>query len=294
MVGATSAYALLLTNCSAQVLLVDKFEKAAIGQALDVADASLTLPGNCSKGTFKEAGQSDVVVITAGLPQAAGQSREDLLKANADVMREICLEMQPMRKDLKILVVTNPVDTLTHVVQKFSGLPRNQVFGSGTHLDSCRLRGHLSHLLKVHPSSIHASVLGEHGDRQFVAWSQATVGLQPILSHPKMKDINRDEIMEAVMKKAYTIIDAKRSTYFGIGMCVAQIVRAILGNSYEVLNLTHYSQKEDLYFSWPCSIGHNGIDQSFDTELDSEEKKRFNVALAAIKSMRDIVDAKHD
>eukprot|EP01056_Protomagalhaensia_sp_Gyna25_P005776 Protomagalhaensia_sp_Gyna_25__5775@NODE_842_length_2521_cov_412_135375_g664_i0_p2_GENE_NODE_842_length_2521_cov_412_135375_g664_i0NODE_842_length_2521_cov_412_135375_g664_i0_p2_ORF_typecomplete_len203_score44_12Ldh_1_C/PF02866_18/2_6e29Ldh_1_N/PF00056_23/9_8e08_NODE_842_length_2521_cov_412_135375_g664_i013942002 len=194
-------------------------------------------------------------------------------------------QMQPIKPTMKVLVVANPVDVLTFLAQKYSGLPKNQVIGSGTHLDSGRLRLHLSEMLEVHPSSIEAYVLGEHGDRQFVGWSTATIGGAPLLKHPKMQGVDLDDIVKQVALKAYTIIDAKRSTYFGVGRCVASIVESLLHNQSKVFPICVYNKKFEAYVSWPTSVGSDGAEQVYDVPLNEAECKKMQIAVDAIKEM---------
>ncbi|EZG70462.1 L-lactate dehydrogenase [Gregarina niphandrodes] len=267
MVGAATVNALILKGVAAELLIVDVAPKAAEGQALDIADASSTPPGRPS------------------YPQKPGEPRSKLLGTNKSIMNDICTQMQPIRPDMKILVVANPVDVLTHIVWQSSKLPKNQVFGSGTYLDSGRLRSQIASMIDVHPQSINAYVLGEHGDRQFVAWSAARIQNTPLLDHPKLKGIELDSIRQEVMRKAYAIIEAKRSTYFGIGMCSATIAESVLNNTQEVYPLVHWVEAHQAYISWPCTVGSNGVDQSFDVPLNEQEQKALGVAVAAIKDM---------
>eukprot|EP01054_Gregarina_sp_Poly1_P002812 Gregarina_sp_Poly_1__2811@NODE_1781_length_3339_cov_73_424817_g1159_i0_p1_GENE_NODE_1781_length_3339_cov_73_424817_g1159_i0NODE_1781_length_3339_cov_73_424817_g1159_i0_p1_ORF_typecomplete_len328_score48_52Ldh_1_N/PF00056_23/7e37Ldh_1_C/PF02866_18/3_4e30FAD_binding_3/PF01494_19/0_4FAD_binding_3/PF01494_19/1_2e03_NODE_1781_length_3339_cov_73_424817_g1159_i01361119 len=285
MVGAATGYALTLLNVPAEIILVDVIDIAAKGQALDIADASFDSQAKIRPGTFVDAGQSDVVVISAGYPQKPGETRAQLLSKNRDIIKSIMNQMQPIKPTLKILVVANPVDVLTHLAQKFSGLPKNQVIGSGTYLDSARLQMHLSEMLEVNPNSIRAYVLGEHGDRQFVAWSTATIAGSPLLAHPKMKDVDLDAIVKQVAAKAYTIIDAKRSTYFGVGRCIASIVESILHNQSRVYPICVYCDKYGSYISWPATVGADGAEHWFDVPLDGDEEQRMSVAVQAIKEM---------
>jgi L-lactate dehydrogenase len=285
MVGAATVNALILKNVAAEVLIVDVVAKAAEGQALDIADASFNSPGVVRVGSFAEAGQSDIVIITAGYPQKPGEPRSMLLGNNKSIIKSICEQMQPIRPDLKILVVANPVDVLTHLAWQYSGLPKSQVFGSGTYLDSGRLRSQIASMVDVHPNSINAYVLGEHGDRQFVAWSSSTIQNSPLLEHPKLKGVELDSIRQEVMRKAYAIIDAKRSTYFGIGMCSAKIAEAVLNNTLEVFPLVHWVDAQQAYISWPCSVGSKGVGQTFPVPLNEPEDKALKVAVEAIKDM---------
>ncbi|KAJ2779086.1 hypothetical protein H4R18_004214 [Coemansia javaensis] len=283
-VGATIAFALLAKGVSVEVLIVDKADNAAHGQAMDIDDASFSLPGTCRIGTFQEAGQSDVIIVTAGARQKPGESRSSLVDRNYEIIGSIMESMKPIRPTARILVVSNPVDVLTDIAQKTSGLPRNQVLGSGTYLDTGRLRNELSVITGVSSTSIHAYMLGEHGDNQFVGWASATIGGQPLLSHPKMAGVDREAIHERVRRKAYEIIEAKGSTYYGIGLCAANITEALLYNTSQVYSVTNYVERFGCYMSWPAAIGRGGVEQSFEVRLDDAEKKQFDVALDAIKS----------
>ncbi|KAJ3334899.1 hypothetical protein HDU93_007073 [Gonapodya sp. JEL0774] len=185
-VGAAIAYACMLRGVPAEILLVDIVEDAVKGQVLDLSDAQFVQNVKVKQGSFPEAGQSDIIIITAGAKQKPGESRIE-------------------------------VDILTSLAQSLSGLPSSQVFGSGTFLDSERLRVYIAEKLKVSETSVHAFALGEHGDSQFIAWSAASVGGAPVLNFPEFKDADLAAIQKSISHKAYDIIALKGATYFGIG-----------------------------------------------------------------------------
>ncbi|KAJ1825757.1 hypothetical protein LPJ63_003049 [Coemansia sp. RSA 2711] len=284
-VGSATAFALIAKGVAAEVLIVDVVDKNAMGQALDISDASFMMPGTCRKGTFKEAGQSDVIIVTAGSAQQPGEPRSNLIDRNHKIIKSIMDSLQPIKSTAKILMVSNPVDILTDIAQKTSGLPRRQVIGSGTYLDSGRLRNELSEITKVSPTSIHAYMLGEHGDNQFTAWSSARIGGRPLLEHPAMQDVDLDKIYEKIQRKAYVIIDAKGSTYYGIGICAATLAEALLNNTSQVFPVVNYVEEFDCYLSWPAAIGSDGVEQSFDANLNDEETKKLQKAIKAIKDV---------
>ncbi|KAJ2235113.1 hypothetical protein H4R99_008149 [Coemansia sp. RSA 1722] len=286
-VGAATAFALIAKGVPAEVLVVDVADQAAQGQALDISDASFMMPGTCRKGTFQEAGQSDVIIITAGARQQPNEPRSNLIDRNYKIIKSIMDSLQPIKPTAKILMVSNPVDVLTHIAQKTSGLPRRQVIGSGTYLDTGRLRNALSQITGVSPTSIHAYMLGEHGDNQFTGWSAARIGGRPLLDHPKMKDINLDDIYTNIQRKAYEIINAKGSTYFGIGICAATLAEALLNNTSQVFPVVNYVESFGCYMSWPAAIGSDGVEQSFDVKLNDVESKKLDVAINAIKEICD-------
>ncbi|KAJ1953801.1 hypothetical protein EC988_002786 [Linderina pennispora] len=282
-VGAAAAFALIAKGVPAEVLIVDVVDKAAQGQALDISDASFLKPGTCRKASFQEAGQSDVIIVTAGARQQPGEPRSNLIERNYKIIKSIMDSMQPIKPSAKVLMVSNPVDVLTHIAQKASGLPVNQVIGSGTYLDSGRLRNALSEITGVSPSSVHAYMLGEHGDNQFTGWSAARIGGRPLLDHPKMQGVDLESINEKIMRKAYDIIDAKGSTYFGIGICAATLAEALLNNTSQVFPVVNFVEKYGCYMSWPAAIGASGVEQAFDVPVNAAEAKKLEVAVNAIK-----------
>ncbi|KAJ2162636.1 hypothetical protein GGF46_000509 [Coemansia sp. RSA 552] len=282
-VGAATAFALIARDVPAEVLIVDIAKEAAEGQALDIGDASFMMTGTCRYGTFEEAGQSDVIIVTAGVRQQPGEPRSKLVDRNYKVIKSIMDSLKPIKPSAKILMVSNPVDVLTDIAQRTSGLPRKQVIGSGTYLDSGRLRNALSEITGVSSTSIHAYMLGEHGDNQFTGWSSARIGGRPLLEHPRMKDINLDDINTKIQRKAYTIIDAKGSTYYGIGICAATLAEAMLHNTSQVFPVVNYVESFGCYMSWPAAIGSDGVEQSFDVNLNGEETKKLDIAVNSIK-----------
>ncbi|PVU90488.1 hypothetical protein BB559_004589 [Furculomyces boomerangus] len=285
-VGAAIAFALVVMQIPAEVLLVDVTEEVAKGQALDISDAAHLSCAKCRVGTFEEAGQADVIIITAGARQNPGESRSNLIDRNYAILKSIITKISPIKPTAIILMVSNPVDILTSIAQKLTGLPKNHVLGSGTFLDSGRLRNHLSNLLKISSSSIHANMLGEHGDSQFVGWSTATIAGAPLLDHPIMENIDLDKVEKEIANKAYSIIDAKGSTYFGIGMHVAVLTRSILNNDLRVFPVSNYHEEYDTYLSLPAVVGASGASR-VDIQLNSRERTLLQESAKKIKDICD-------
>ncbi|KAG1106121.1 hypothetical protein G6F42_016877 [Rhizopus arrhizus] len=175
-VGASLAYALMFKNICSEILIVDVSPDIVKAQVLDLADAASVSHTRIRGATPEEAGQADIIVITAGAKQRDGEPRTKLIERNYRVLKNVIGSMQPIRQDAVILMVSNPVDILTHIARKLSGLPASQVIGSGTYLDTTRLCVHLGEIFDVNPQSINAYVLGEHGDSQMIAWNAATIG----------------------------------------------------------------------------------------------------------------------
>lgn len=193
--------------------------------------------------------------------------------------------MKPIQKDAIMILVANPVDVLTHIAQKLSGLPRHQVFGSGTFLDSSRLRGFLAKKLNVSPSSIHAYVLGEHGDSQFIAWDSATVAGKPLLSFPEVQSLDKDQVAKEIAGKAMEIIKLKGATYYGIGACTAMLCEAILLNKREIRPLSVYVDSLGAVLSLPAKIGAKGIEQVYNMPLSKAEREKLNKSAEKLKSI---------
>jgi L-lactate dehydrogenase len=278
-VGASVAYAAMLRRLPATLHLVDIDQRVVEGQVLDLSDASFLTCTNVRAGTWRDAGDADVIVITAGAKQKPGETRADLLGRNTHILKNIIDSMQPINPHAVMILVSNPVDVLTQVAQQISKLPPNQVFGSGTYLDSMRLRKHLSTLLDIHGNAIHCYVLGEHGDRQFIQWSSAHIGGTPL---DKFDHLDKEHVHQTVMKKAYAIIDKKGATYYGIGACVAQILDGVVNDQKDVKCVSCYVERYGVTLSVPAVIGRKGILRVIDVDLSSDEEEKMKVAAVAV------------
>ncbi|KAJ9635912.1 hypothetical protein H2201_000093 [Coniosporium apollinis] len=268
-VGSTIAYSLILLTVAGEILLVDPKEDVRDAQVQDLSDA--TFHGNTSTriraGTHKEAGQCDIVVITAGAKQKKGESRTDLIGRNLKILGSAIEDMKPFAKDTVLLLVANPVDVLTYFAQKFAGLPREQVIGSGTFLDSARLRGMLA-------------------DKADVAWSNASIGGVPIEQAVSDLQIDRAAMAEDTKNKATAIMESKGATAFGIGGVAASICKSILFDQKNIRPISHY--REDLQFclSFPVVLGRKGVVRTVPMPLSEEEDKALK---RSAESLREIV-----
>ncbi|KAI8612375.1 lactate dehydrogenase B [Chytriomyces sp. MP71] len=286
-VGATIAYACVLHKVCSEMLLVDVVAEAARGQVLDLSDAAFLSSVVVREASFAEAGNADVIVITAGAKQRPDESRQSLIDRNQHIMESVLSRMQPIQPNAILLIVANPVDILTVIAQRLSGLPKKQVFGSGTFLDSARLRLRLSQLLNVSETSVHTYVLGEHGDSQFVAWSTASVAGLPLLSFPAIQALDRDALEKEISRKAYEIIKLKGATYFGIGACVASICQCIFLNSRHVRPVSVWVDKYGVCLALPSVIGSRGIEQVMDVSLNESEQQKLETSVASLKAVVD-------
>lgn len=287
-VGASLAYALMFKNICSEILIVDINPDIVQAQVLDLADAACVSHTTIRGASSEEAGQCDIIVICAGANQKEGEPRTKLIERNYRVLKNVFGGMQPIRQDAVILMVANPVDILTHIARKLSGLPPNQVLGSGTYLDSTRLCVELGNLLSVNPQSIHAYVLGEHGDSQMIAWSSATIGGQPISTFPEYEELDRKAIERKVAGKAMEIIKLKGATFYGIGACAADLVHSIVLNKKVVHPVSVYCEKYGVTLSMPAKIGWEGIQHVYDVPLSKEEEERLVQSAEALRSIQDL------
>jgi L-lactate dehydrogenase len=271
-VGSTTAYALMLKNIVAEILLIDINKQRCIGEFLDLSDAlAFNFTSKIREATLAEIAAADIIIITAGIAQKPGQSRVDLLKTNKKIMDEICKDLTPLNPQAVIIVVTNPVDLLTLHVQQIVNHPRTQIFGSGTYLDSQRLRLMLALKFNVALENVQTYILGEHGDTQFPAWSLTQIGGKPILSLKELSQQDLVNIADEVKQKAYNIISCKGSTFYGIAACVASICESIIFDQERIIPVSMYDEEFGICLSMPCIIGQTGIEKRFSIPLDKNE-----------------------
>lgn len=283
-VGTTVAYALILRNVCAQVMLVDIDEHRCQGQALDLADA-LSF-SNCSKieaVSPQKAAQADIIIITAGKPQQKGQPRSELLETNRAVIKQIVGQLQPINPKAVLIVVTNPVDSLTLYTQRISSLPREQVIGSGTLLDSQRLRTLISQRLFVAEESIHAYIVGEHGDSQFPLFSSAHIAGTPLTNFLELREL--EKYAQAAKQKVYDIIACKGFTNFGVATCVAAMCENIIFDQNRIMPVSCYNKEYDICMSILATIGASGVSQAFMPPLNDHEEEFLKISVENLLNM---------
>ncbi len=290
-VGASIAFALLNQRTAVnEIVLTDIIASDAEGEAMDLRDALAVSPSyvKISHGTYKDARDCDVVVITAGAAQKPGETRMALLKKNVNILKGMIEQIMASGFNGIFLVVSNPMDVLTYFTYKFSGLPAEKVLGSGTVLDSARLRTRIASYLDINPKSVHAHQIGEHGDTELTLWSLADVGGQPITELLPAKV--RSDISDFVKNEAYDIIDKKGATYYGIATCVAQILNAILNDEHRVLAVSSLDPFSNTSFGFPSVIGRSGVIRRLDLTLSEKEgvalQKSINALKKAISSIK--------
>lgn len=295
MVGMSYAYALLNQNICDELVLIDINEKRAKGEAMDLAHGLPFAPSSMKikSGGYNDCTDADMVVICAGAPQAEGETRRDLLQKNYNVFKSIVNPIVSSGFNGVFLVASNPVDIMTHLVYSLSGFPAGRVMGTGTTLDSARLRHMMSDYFSVNPRNVHAYVIGEHGDSEFVAWSNASVSVNSLteLEHKYpnlMEDMNR--IAVEVKQSAYEIINAKGATYYGIGMVLARLTRAVLFDENSIFTVSTYLKGEygekEIYVGVPCVVNRNGVREVYNMQLNESEKKKFSVSCKYLRDMK--------
>ncbi|MBR3052114.1 L-lactate dehydrogenase [Candidatus Saccharibacteria bacterium] len=290
-VGASIAYSIINQRTAInEIILTDIIAKDAEGEAMDLRDALAVAPSyaKISSGTYQDARDCDVVVITAGAAQKPGETRMELLEKNVNIMKGMIEQIMASGFNGILLVVTNPMDVLTYYAYKFSGLPSERVIGSGTVLDSARLRARVASYLNVNPKSVHAYQIGEHGDTELTMWSLADLGgqsLTKLLDKP-----TRVGISNFVANEAYDIIEKKGATYYGIATCVVDILNCIFNDELRVLPVSSYDHFSDTSFGWPSVVGRTGVQRRLDLKLSEHEgielQKSINALKKAISSVR--------
>ena len=284
-VGATFAYAMAQNGAAEEICLIDLNEELCKGQVLDLAHGLPFYPTiDIYAGTEEDYADADVIVITAGAAQKKGETRLDLLKKNSAIIEGIVDQITAQDSKATIVVVTNPVDILTKIALERSGWDRGRVIGSGTVLDSSRFKFLLSEFFDVYVGSIHAYILGEHGDSEFAAWSMANISGVQLDEYSKQLGIDnwpekKKEIEQEVRDSAYHIIDYKGATNFGVGLALVQIVSAILKDQRRVLTVSYHLEDEyninDICLATPCLISQNGVESIVGTELTEKEQKKL-------------------
>jgi len=294
-VGATFAYALAQSGAADSICLVDKNQKLVDGQVSDLSHGLPYYPSvSIYSGSPEDYGDAQVIVITAGAAQNPGETRLDLLKRNAGIIEGIMDEIIEQQSRAVVVVVTNPVDVLTQVALQHSRWPRSHIFGSGTVLDSARFRYFISQEVGIDVKSVHAYILGEHGDSELPAWSMTNVGGIPIQQYIQENGLQdswpqkSQRIFEAVKNSAYHIIDYKGATNFAVGLAIVRIVQAILRDSHSVLTVSFQLRGEygleDICLSVPCVVSRDGIEKVLVADLSEAEQKALHHSASVLKA----------
>lgn len=296
-VGSASVFALMESGLFSQIAMIDSDKAKAEGEAMDISHGiPFARQMKIYAGDYEDVMDAAVVIVTAGANQKPGETRLDLVKKNVGIFKQIIPEIAKRDFQGILLIVANPVDVLTAVAQKLSGLPENRVIGSGTVLDTARLKYRLSEHLGVDSKSIHAFIIGEHGDSEIAVWSSANVSGVPLSDFCELRghmhhDEAEEEIAQKVKNSAYEIIERKHATYFGVAMAVKRICEAIVRDEKSILpvsaRLHGQGGLEDVVLSVPCVVGADGIETIVPISLDDDERIKLHESASILKKMVD-------
>lgn len=294
-VGAATAFALMMRGVARKITLVDIDEKKSYAEATDIAHAAPFAYANKVKsGNFEDLCGCEVVIVTAGANQKKGETRTDLLERNVKIFADIIPKVVENAPNTTLVIATNPVDVMTEVALKLSVFPITRVIGSGTILDTARFRTDLGYHLGISPKSLHANVLGEHGDSEVLCWSNGDGGTIPLeklaleLNKPFTDEV-KNRIDDDVRNAAYKIIDGKGATFYGIAGGLCRICQAISTNEYAILTVsTHHKEVlgiKDVSISMPTVIGKRGVHDVLYPQLNEEETKALTTSIEKMKNL---------
>jgi len=294
LVGATTAFSLITQGVCDEVIMIDINAERAYGEMLDLQDSIEYLNRNVKikTGTYEDCGDVDIIVITAGAPPKPGQSRLDTLELSAKICKSIVDPIMASGFDGIFIVISNPVDMITHYVQFLSGLPKNQVIGTGTAIDSARLKNMIAQLVNVDPRSVHAYSMGEHGDSQMVPWSTVTVAGKPfydVIADNKelVGDVNLDELVLKTAKEGWEIYNRKGTTYYGIATACAGVIKAILNDENRIIPVSTLLEGEygesGIYAGVPTILNRTGAADVLEIHMTPGELARFKESVAVIR-----------
>jgi len=294
-VGSTCAFALMESGVFSEMVLLDVNTDRAEGEALDISHGlAFASPMDIYAGNYDDIADAGVIIVTAGANQKPGESRIDLAARNVEIFRSIMSEIKKRKCRGILLIVANPVDILTYAAIKLSGIPEQRVIGSGTVLDTGRLKQILSERLMVDPRNVHVRILGEHGDSELIAWSSAHVAGIPLEDFFNMRldgsyESFREDVSDLVRNSAYEIINKKNATYYGIAMAVTRICETIARDEKSVLSVSNIMQGEygitDVALSTPCIVGKEGIEVRMPPSLNFLEQSQLKSSAEQLKAV---------
>lgn len=283
-VGMSYAYALLNQRSNVQELvLIDLNKERIIGEAMDLNHCLAFAPTKMQikAGDYSDCKDAKIVCIAAGANQNVGETRMDLINKNSVIFKSIVEKVMQSGFNGIFLIATNPLDIMTYLTCKYSKLPYNRIIGSGRSLDTARLRYMIGDKLNINPKNVHAYVIGEHGDSEFVPWSNASVGLQNIKDFLNDQELN--DIYTDVRDAAYDIINRKGATCYGIGMCLVRITNAILGDENSIITVSTYDEDNNIFLGLPTILNSDGVREKVYVNLNEEETKKLQKSVDTIK-----------
>ena len=283
-VGMSYAFTLLNQNTNVnELVLIDINKDRIVGEAMDLNHCLAFSPSKIDirVGDYTDCKDAKLIVIAAGANQNPGETRMDLINKNSKIFKSIITDVMNNGFKGYFLVATNPLDIMTYITYKYSGMKPNKVIGSGTSLDTARLRYIIGEKVNINPKSIHTYVIGEHGDSEFVLWSSALIGSEKIDKYLTLDEMNKIE--DDVRNAAYEIIDRKGATYYGIAMCLTGITNAILNNENTIITVSSYDEENDIYISTPSVINKDGAIKKMKVELNNIEQEKLENSINVIK-----------
>ncbi len=293
LVGSSTAFSLITQGICDEVMIIDINKNKAKGEVMDLCHCVEYLNRNVkvTEGDYTDCADADIVVITAGAPPKAGQSRLDTLELSANIAKSIVEPIMKSGFQGHFIVVSNPVDIIAHYVYKLSGLPKNQVIGTGTAMDSARLKHFVGDLFHVDPRSVQAYTMGEHGDSQMCPWSLVTVGGKKILDiledNPEFSDVNLDDIVKKVTRVGFDILEIKGTTCYGIATTVAGIIKAILNDENKIIPVSTLLEGEfghyDVFCGVPVILNRNGVQDVVEVHMTKEELEKLGHSVSVIR-----------
>ena len=301
-VGATMAYTLSLETLATEIVLIDINNKKADGEAMDILQSTAYRdPIDVKAGNYIDAAGSNIVIITSGMARKPGMTRLDLAKTNVNIIRDIASQIAPVCPYAKYIIVSNPVDILTYVFMKESGIPESQIIGSGTQLDTARLRSLLAEECSISQKNVHAYIFGEHGDTSFVPWSVAHIAGIPVPEYYEKYNPNRqysydeEHIIDYVRNSGSKVIAEKGATFYAVTVAVIKICRMLLSSDCSVTTVSTMLHGEygirDVCLSISCMIGPNGLTKRLQLHLTDEEIEKLQASAAKLRSLLDEIYA---
>ncbi len=303
-VGSTIAYTLATNGIASEIVMIDVNTKKALGEALDIRQGTPFFPApvNIYAGSYSDAEDSDVVIITSGIARKPGQTRLELVQTNVNILKSITPEIVKYAPNAIYVFVSNPVDILTYVFHKISGIPENRIIGSGTILDTARLRSRLSEYLNINQKNVHAYVMGEHGDSSFIPWSIATVSSVPVNKYRESltnddqitPDLDYEDIEKYMRTSGGKVIARKGATYYAIAASVCNIVKCIFSSTDSIMTVSTMMRGEfgieDVCLSILSVVGKDGIKSNILPDLTEEEVKKLQHSANVLKEVIAQVD----
>ena len=294
-VGTSIAFSLVQKGIFSELVLIDANEKKAEGEAMDLSHGlPFTKPMEIRAGSYEDIADCAMIIITAGANQKPGETRLDLVHKNVEIYKSIIPKIVEKNQEATLLIVSNPVDIMTYVALKLSGYPRNKVIGSGTVLDTARLKYLLSRHLDVDSRSIHAFIIGEHGDSELAVWSAANVSGLPLNHFCELRGYfdhmeSMDRIYQSVRDSAYEIIEKKGATYYGVAMAVCRIAESVIRNEHSIMPISVYLDGlyglHDICLSIPTVVGQEGAEKVLDIPLDLMEMGKLVYSAEELKKI---------